>query len=256
VSIASPTLSSSLPSASANARGAWLRWLGALLFGLELALLLLIASWLLRSCAPVDPALSVRAAQASAAAPAPALADPTAALKASLVSSVADGKRLEAEIAALQGDLEKRLEQCRHEAPTKSEPALPAERWSKGDLAVLKGCWILGRDVSMVHTFADGRKESILAKAGRICFGDDGTGMHEQDTVGPSGEWHCRAPITARFWANGTLTTAQPRVICEGAPPVQWAATTLACHRENDVMAICTATDHSGRTRVEFRREP
>jgi hypothetical protein len=240
------------------ARHGWLHWLGALLFGLELALLLLIASWLMRACAPVDLALSVTAEEETAVAPAsaPTTVDPSVALKVSLDTSQADGKRLEADLVSLQDDLKRKLEQCKPGTPpATAEPALPAERWNKGDISVLKGCWILGRDVSMVHTYADGRKEPILAKAGRICFGDDGTGIHEQNTVGSGGEWHCRAPISARFWANGTLTTSQPRVLCEGSPPVQWAATTLACHRENDERAICTATDHSGRTRVEFRRE-
>jgi hypothetical protein len=240
---------------------AWRPWLGALLLGLELALLLLIASWMLRSCAPIDPAVSLSAEEGPGARAPPITPVPTgdssAGLKVSLDREKADETMLKTELAALQDDFHRKIDQCRPAAsPAPSEPALPAARWSKGDLTVLKGCWVLGRDVSMVHTFADGRKEAILAKAGRICFGDDGNGMHEQNTVGPSGEWHCRAPISARFWANGTLTTKQPRVLCEGSPPVQWAATTLSCHRESDSLAVCVATDRSGRTRVEFRREP
>ncbi len=38
---------------------AWAPWLSALLFGLLLLLLLLITSWLLRACAPVDPSLNI-----------------------------------------------------------------------------------------------------------------------------------------------------------------------------------------------------
>src|SRR6266851_5780863 len=41
------------------ARLGWAPWLSALLFGLLLLLLLLITSWLLRACAPVDPTLNL-----------------------------------------------------------------------------------------------------------------------------------------------------------------------------------------------------
>src|SRR5262249_11945076 len=37
----------------------WSRWWGALLWGLLFLILLLLASWLLRACAPVDPSLNV-----------------------------------------------------------------------------------------------------------------------------------------------------------------------------------------------------
>ena len=39
----------------------WSRWLAALLFGLLLLLTLLIASWFLRACAPVDPSTNLDA---------------------------------------------------------------------------------------------------------------------------------------------------------------------------------------------------
>jgi len=216
--------------------------------------MILIASWLLRAFAPGDPSLSMSAAE-SGTLERPASASPN--LAAVLKDELAIQDGLKAELASLQEELGKKLDQCKPTAvPAKPESDLPAERWSRGDLTVLKGCWMLGKDVKMLHTSADGQKERVLVKAGRICFGDDGTGMHEQDSFGQNAEWHCRAPITARFWANGTLTTRQPAVLCEGPPPVLWAATTLACHRESDVKAMCTETDKSGRTRVEFRRAP
>src|SRR5258708_9241336 len=37
----------------------WSRWLAALLFGLLLLLMLLIASWFLRACAPVHPSTNL-----------------------------------------------------------------------------------------------------------------------------------------------------------------------------------------------------
>ena len=227
------------------------RWWGALLFGLMLALLLMIAAWLLRSVVPVPPTVTLSAAEMPAAGRAEWMVDPLPALRTSLDHVRADERKLEAELAARQDDLRKQTEQCKP-----AQPSLPAERWSKGDLATLKGCWVLGRDVPMTHSFADGRRERVTIKAGRICFDDHGGGLHEQVTIGPTAKWDCKAPMTAKFWSNGTLVTNQPDVICEGEPPVRWAATQLTCQRLNDEMALCQAVDKSGRTQVEFRREP
>jgi hypothetical protein len=228
------------------------RWLAALLFGLMLALLLLIAAWLLRVFVPVTPTINLSAVQMPAAFAATVGApDPVPALKASLDESREAEKKLRVELASRQDDLRKQLEQCRP-----AEPPLPAERWSKGDLTTLKGCWVLGRDVPMLHTFVDGRKEQVTVKAGRICFDDQGGGMHEQVMVGPTARWDCKAPMTAKFWSNGTLVAKQPAVVCEGDPPTKWAATQLTCRRVSDELALCEAVDRSGRGQVEFRREP
>ena len=172
-------------------------------------------------------------------------------MKASLQEAQRVEKRLKAELANRQEELRKQTEQCKP-----AEPPLPADRWSKGDLATLKGCWMLGRDVPMLHTFADGRKEAVTIKAGRICFDDQGGGLHEQMTIGPTARWDCKAPMTAKFWSNGTMVAHQPAVLCDGEPTVRWAATQLTCRRVNDEMALCQAVDKSGRTQVEFRREP
>ncbi|MGZ3342045.1 MAG: hypothetical protein ACXU9B_19815 [Reyranella sp.] len=227
------------------------RWRVALLFGLMLVLLLMIAAWLLRTVVPVAPALTLSVTETPAAGRAEWMIDPLPALRTSLDHVRADERKLEAELAARQDDLRKQTEQCKP-----AQPSLPAERWSKGDLATLKGCWVLGRDVPMTHSFADGRREPVTIKAGRICFDDQGGGVHEQVTIGPTAKWDCKAPMTAKFWRNGTLVTNQPDVICEGEPPVRWAATQLTCQRVNDEMALCQAVDKSGRTQVEFRREP
>jgi hypothetical protein len=144
---------------------------------------------------------------------------------------------------------------CRRDVPTDSH-WLPADRWSKGDLGTLKGCWMLGSDVPMLHTFADGRKEQVTIKAGRLCFDNQGSGLHEQITIGPSGWWICKAPMTAKFWRNGTLAAQQPIVLCEGESPTKWAATQLTCRRVTDEMARCQAVDKSGRSELELRREP
>ncbi len=56
----------SAPIAVLPARLGWSRWLGVLLFGLLLLLLLLIASWLLRACTPVDPSMTIATHEALA----------------------------------------------------------------------------------------------------------------------------------------------------------------------------------------------
>jgi hypothetical protein len=220
------------------------------LFGLMLLFLLLSAAWLLRTFVPVAPTINLGAVQVPPPIASVGVPDPMLALKASLDDMRNVEKGLKAELASRQEDLGKRLEQCKP-----SEPPLPAERWSKGDLATLKGCWVLGRDVPMVHSFADGRKEQVTIKAGRICFDNQGGGLHEQVTVGPTARWNCKAPMTAKFWSNGTLVANQPAVVCEGEPPMRWAATQFTCRRVTDEMALCQAVDKSGRTQVEIRRE-
>src|SRR5215813_2316115 len=83
----------------------WPRWLAALLFGLLLILALLIASWFLRACAPVDPSTNVTALEHPAPPAPPPPPDPTPALKASLDDAAVDGKKLRVELAALEGDI-------------------------------------------------------------------------------------------------------------------------------------------------------
>jgi len=225
-------------------------WAGTLLAGLLLVLLTLIASWLLRACAPVDPTLKVSTLEAAPLGPRPSVSDPTDRLKASLAGAQNDGKSLGLQLAALQDEVRKKTEQCR--------PPLAAERWNKKDIGLLKGCWQLGRDAAVAHHFANGPTERATAKAGQICFGDDGTGSHEQTMVDSKGTWHCKAPITARFADDGTLEASQPKGACDGTPPAVWDALRLNCRRVNDPTAICRGADSDGRGRVdlEFRRAP
>jgi hypothetical protein len=213
-----------------------------------LALLILIASWLLRACAPVDPAMKVSAFEPNTVtAPLP-VPDASGTLKASLAGAEADGKQLSLELAALQDAVRKKAEQC--------QPALSAERWNRRDLGLLKGCWQLGRDVAVAHRFANGPTERATAKAGQICFGENGTGSHEQTMVDRRGTWHCKAPITAHFAADGTLEASQPTGTCDGTPPAEWEALRLNCRRVNDTTALCRGADRDGRVDLEFRRAP
>jgi hypothetical protein len=207
----------------------------------------------MRACTPLDPSTSYSTIEPPAPPVPPAPHDPTPTLAASLDQARDQGRSLRATLASLADDLDKKGQQCK---PVQAGSDLPAERWEKGDISVLKGCWQLGRDVSMTHRFADGRTEKVVARAGRLCFDDSGSGLHEQVTVGPGETWDCKAPISAKFWSNGTLVTNQPDVMCEGSPPTRWAATRLACRRVDDSLALCQATDRTGHTQLEFRRAP
>ena len=239
--------------ASRLERSGWSFWPGSLLVGLMLGLLLLIASWLLRACAPVDPTMRVSTLETRVAPAPPPAPDPTGLLNASLGDARAIGEKLTVELATLQADLRKKAEECK---PASPPPALASERWEKKDLSLLNGCWQLGRDTPVAHHIANGPTERATAKAGRICFGENGSGSHEQTMVDPRGTWHCEAPISARFGNNGTLVASQPTGLCKGSPPATWAAMELTCRRVSDTTALCQGLDSTGRFDLEFRRVP
>lgn len=101
----------------------WPRWLAALLMGLLFVLALLIASWLLRTCAPVEPSANVVMLEAESPPSPSAPLDPTPTLKASLDDAAADGRKLTAELAALEADIKRRLAQCKPVEPPKPPPS-------------------------------------------------------------------------------------------------------------------------------------
>src|SRR5215218_1194281 len=120
-----PAVLASAPAAVLPARLAWAPWLSALLFGLLLLLLLLITSWLLRACAPVDPSLNIVTLETPAP-PAPEPPpDPTPLLKASLDSEAADQNKLKAELAALEAELKDKVAMCKPIEPPKPPPPPP-----------------------------------------------------------------------------------------------------------------------------------
>ena len=117
----------SAPAVALPAGLGWSRWLGALLFGLLLLLLLLMASWLLRACAPVDPSMNVATQEAEAPPPPPPPPDPTPVLKASLDDAQADEKKLKAMLVSLEGDLKNKVELCKPIEPPKPPPPVQAK---------------------------------------------------------------------------------------------------------------------------------
>ena len=107
------------------ARIGWAPWVSALLFGLLLLLLLLMTSWLLRACSPVDPTLNVATMETPAPPPPEAPPDPTPVLKASLDDAQADENKLKLELAALEASLKDKVEQCKPIEPPKPPPPPP-----------------------------------------------------------------------------------------------------------------------------------
>jgi hypothetical protein len=239
------------------------RWLAALLMGLLFVLALLIASWFLRTCAPVEPSGRVVTLEAQPPPPMPVPPDPTPALKASLDGATADGRKFAAELAALEAEIARRLAQCRAvELPPprpppvvqpQPPPPLPADRWAQKDLAMLQGCWRLGRDTRGSLDLA-GRTEACDVRAGRICFGNNGRGERSSTAVCPSaGTITCTAPITASFGNDSTLGTTQPAVPCR-PPKASWNGPPngLTCRRVSDTLALCRDMLNF---EYEFRRE-
>jgi hypothetical protein len=122
---AAPTPSATLASVPAlplPGRFGLSSWLGALLFGLLLLLALLIASWLLRTCAAADPSTNIATLETPAPPAPPPPPDPTPVLKASLNDAQADEKNLKAQLASLEADLKNKVEQCKPVEPPKPPP--------------------------------------------------------------------------------------------------------------------------------------
>ena len=243
----------------------WPQWLGALLFGLMLVLLVLIVSWLLRACAPVDPLLNFAILETDAPPAAQSPPDLTLALRASLDQTMADGKTLAGELASLQGEFKIKVASCKPiELP--KQPPLQADRWAKKDLGILNGCWMLGHDTRTWRgeIGSPGREDNCTTKASRMCFDANGHGQIESTTVCPiAGTIYCARPVTAQFANDGTFTTTSPATQCQRGPPTRTEYRTTSCRRVDDYHAICRKTNFSrldrpgtGHEEVEFRREP
>jgi hypothetical protein len=153
---------------------------------------------------------------------------------------------LRSQIQQLETQLARSKLQCAKQA---AAATLPAERWDRKDLTLLEGCWTLGRDTESTYT-SGLHSEKCVVPAGKICFGQDGTGKREQTNVCPSaGTLLCRANITARFQPDGSLKTEQPNTQCENSQTV-WTSKSLTCRRQGDTLALC----FDGQRDQEFRR--
>ncbi len=265
--VPTPTMAAPAMAVLADEPFPWLFWL---LAGLLAIVLLLAASWLLRQCMPVPAEMRVtRLAPDPPPPPPPPPPDPMIPLRAELEAATTEEGKLRATLASLREELGRRYALCRPPEPPpkpaeppkpppvvqrKPPPALPEDRWMKGDLGLLKGCWRLGRDASTNLRLPNGQVVQGLDRAGRICFGDNGRGTREKSSDFPGQPTiRCSAPITASFRGDGTLHTTQPRVTCN---PAQFYWTDrpnyLTCRRISDSVALCR--DNLG-AEHEFRRE-
>jgi len=124
--------------------------------------------------------------------------------------------------------------------PPKPKADLPADRWNKGDLSILEGCWQLGRESRGTRVSPRGT-EMCVVKAGRICFGKDGAGSRETSMQCPGGDnIFCQTAIAANFPGDTQLHTSQPTVPCN-VPLTVWNGpeNALSCTRVSDTLAMC-----------------
>ncbi len=134
--------------------------------------------------------------------------------------------------------------------PPPPPPPLPADRWAKKDLSLLRGCWLLGHDTQSRLGLANGGVDICTVRTGRICFDDHGSGQREKTENCPSirSPVRCVAPIRAQFDGD-TLRTTQPLVNCQPSD-ITWNAekNDRTCRRVSDTLAIC-------RDRLNFEHE-
>jgi len=237
-------------------------WFRALLAALPLLLLLLGAAWLLRELLPADPDLAIATREGPPAPPAPPPPpDVTPAMKASLSSEEARARALRRELAAIEGELKKRIVACKpSEPPPQIAKELPKEppkppqvaavpqpkpppppaqprpqppsdgrmRMPAGptsDYSFMQGCW---RTDPFKHETAQGQ-----AGVSSYCFDANGNGSLEWRR----GRTACRTRARAQF--NGpNLALRDADTTCNDGS--HWYADQLVCRRGAHDVADCT----------------
>ncbi len=248
-----------------RAAPATIPWFRSLLLALPLLLLLLGAAWLLRSLLPADPdlAMATREGPPEPAAAAPP-SDPSPVLKASLAEEEARAKALRLELAAIEGELKKRVADCRPpeaakppeakkeeppkppqiakavppppvpkpaSPPTPAPPPRPSDGRMRmpsaptGDYSFMQGCWRTDRFKHEVSQTEFGISS--------YCFDANGNGSLEWRR----GRTACRTRARAQF--NGThLALRDQDATCNDGS--HWYADQLVCQRAPNGVADCT----------------
>jgi hypothetical protein len=230
-------------------------WFRSLLLALPLLLLLLGAAWLLRELLPADPETAMATHESPNAPPAVAPPDPLPAIKASLSTEQARAKALRIELAAIEGELKKRVVDCRPPEPPKQEPpkppqiskaepppapkpapapAPPPQRPSDGrlrmpstptrDFSFMQGCW---RTDPFKH-------EALQMQPGvsSYCFDSSGNGSLEWRR----GRTACRTRAHAVFNGPNLALRDQDTTCNDGS---HWYADQLVCRRGANDVADC-----------------
>jgi hypothetical protein len=228
-------------------------WFRSLLLALPLLLLLLGGVWLLRELLPADPETAIATHEGpDAPPPAVAPADPLPVIKASLSTEQARAKALRLELAAIEGELKKRVSGCKPPEPPKQEPPKPPQTAkavpppapkpappqpqypSDGkmrmptaptrDFSFMAGCW---RTDPFKH-------EPMQMQMGvsRYCFDANGYGSLEWRR----GRTACRTSAHAVFNGPNLALRDQDTTCNDGS---HWYADQLVCRRGADNVADC-----------------
>jgi hypothetical protein len=228
-------------------------WFRSLLLALPLLLLLLGGVWLLRELLPADPETAIATHEGpDAPPPAVAPADPLPVIKASLSTEQARAKALRLELAAIEGELKKRVSGCKPPEPPKQEPPKPPQTAkavpppaakpappqpqypSDGkmrmptaptrDFSFMAGCW---RTDPFKH-------EPMQMQMGvsRYCFDASGYGSLEWRR----GRTACRTSAHAVFNGPNLALRDQDTTCNDGS---HWYADQLVCRRGADNVADC-----------------
>jgi hypothetical protein len=235
-------------------------WLRTLLLALPLLLLLAGGMWLLRELLPADPDTALATREGPPAPPAPPPpADPLPAIKASLSTEEARAKALQLELATIQGELKKRVADCRPPEPPKETPkppqianAVPPPQPKAApvpappppppqpqqprdgrmripatpthDFSFMAGCW---RTDPFKH-----ERVQMQAGVSSYCFDANGNGSLEWRR----GRTACRTRARAVF--NGpNLALRDNDTTCNDGS--HWYADQLVCQRGADNVADC-----------------
>ncbi|SJZ40352.1 hypothetical protein SAMN02745126_00897 [Enhydrobacter aerosaccus] len=229
-------------------------WGRALLLALPLLALLLGTIWVLRNWLPTSPFVALATKESTAAVQVPAApADRRPILKASLSQEQARAKALQVELAAIEGELKKRVAACKPPEPPPApkppqvavappppkpapppappEPQRPRDnrlRLPSGptrDFSFLQGCW---RSDQFRHELVQ-----LQPGVSSYCFDSSGYGQLEWR----SGRTACRTSAQARF-DGSTLRLHDSDTTCNDGS--HWYADQLVCQRGADNVAQCS----------------
>ena len=114
--------------------------------------------------------------------------------------------------------------------------ALPAERWDRGDLAMLEGCWNLDSSLALVHTRTG---EPIPVRSWRMCFDRQGAGT--QVMVFGDGTT-CSGDAQASFDRPRLMIDTLRNTPCDRN--IHVVRSLAACERVGEDRASCRSWDH------------
>ena len=226
-------------------------WVRSLLLALPLLLLLLGGAWLLRELLPADPETAMATHEGPDRPPAVAAPDRLPAVKASLSTEQAREKALKLELAAIEGELKKRVSDCKPPEPPKPPqtakaepppappkpapaPPPPPPRPSDGrlrmpstptnDFSFMQGCW---RTDPFKH-------ETVQLQPGvsSYCFDSNGNGSLEWRR----GRTACRTRARAVFNGPNLALRDQDTTCNDGS---HWYSDQLVCRRGANDVADC-----------------